>query len=133
MYKVGDSITITQEMVAKWKHDFSSDVWSRDMDAWLGKKGVCQAKRLGRADGQMIIDWGEEKTNVYWLENIGLEFEKLEFSELPIMECPEEFLTDRELVIKTLMKRGDTEAAATAKVDEVASAMDENEMVFYRP
>lgn len=132
MYKVGDKITITQEMVNKLNVKENTYYYDRR----LGKTGVCYAQRIDRTHGQMAIDWGEgenEKTNVYWLEDIGLEFEMPEFLELPICFCLEEWLSDRELVIRSLMEQGDDEENANRKVDEISKAMEKYGIVFYRP
>jgi len=137
IYHLGDTVEITKDMVnalSQVDGEKNDRLFVRDFTAWLGKKGTVCAKRLDRSFGQTCIDWGENQiTNTLWLEDIGLEFKHSDFSELPIMECPEEFLTERELIIKTLMSWGQTEAEATAKVDEIVGAMAKHGIVFYRP
>ncbi len=137
MYKVGDEIIITKEMIfalMEVEKGKGRSLFSKDWDAWLGRKGVCYAQRLDRLHGQMAIDWGEnEKTNVYWLEDIGLEFEKPEFLEQSIMEADEGDLTTTELVIKALIEDGWCEEHAIDRVKEINEAMSKRGIVFYIP
>jgi len=133
-YKVGDRITITKEMVEVLRKKSQGRFSVGDFTAWLGKTGVCYAQRLDREHGQMAIDWGEnEKTNIYWLEEIGLEFEKPVFPEQTIMEADEDYLTPSELVVKGLIEEGWCEEHAIDRVKEITEAMAKRGIVFYQP
>lgn len=130
MYKAGDKITITQEMVDRLNQKLSVNLYS----SWLGKTGVFFISRVTRSDVLMCIDWGDnEKTNTWWLREAGIEYEEPKCEVLPIMECEDDLLSTEEIVIRNLMRKGYSESEATSKIKEIAEAMAENGIVFYIP
>lgn len=132
MYKVGDRIKISKEIANKLRemppygHVYGSEE---------GEEGTCFAQRLDRNSGQMAIKWDSGvKTNVYFLRKAGLNFEEPKFETLSIKECPEEFLSDTELVIKGLMEiKGISEYQANQVVEKLYPAMNKYGIIFYRP
>lgn len=148
-YEDGDTITITKEI-----YDNGSDR-SREIlrsmyhdnfnyfDRPFSITGKISFKRLDRFMGQLVIEWegtilkGRE-TNTYWLENsadgMGLHFIHPEIETLDIMNCPDKYLTERELVIKTYaLQNGLPEEESKFLIGIVESAMSKHGIVFYRP
>lgn len=103
-------------------------------------KGILQKKRLSHDSGQLIVKWenpvGVEwsETNVYFLEDMGFEFEHPTFEKIPLIGCSDTLLGDHDLVIKYMMIQNKwTEKEVDKYLKPVYNAMKKAEIVFYRP
>lgn len=133
IYKAGDEIILTEEIVSKMKN------W--DVSFWRARleqgrvKGVCFPYRTSRASGRMAIKWKKDglETNVYALEAAGVLFEKLEFGEISILKCPIQYLSARECVLRGMLEAGETPESAALLMTSVEQGMDKYDVVFYQP
>ena len=102
MYKVGDILTVTEEMIEQMSDQQLS------LGRWLtiGAKGQFYPQRLSRDHGHMAIRWlegwecefGDGTTNVYDLRDIGIEIEEPEFEAMSVLTCPVKYLNAFELL-----------------------------------
>jgi hypothetical protein len=141
MLKIGDEFVFNQEMYEKYL--IADNPWKEHSRRFLGKKGIISSKRLDRFGGQTTIKWDNgEETNTYLLKLIKVEVEEAKFETLSIFECPEELLSEYELVTKelTLILMNKCEYSqekalekAESILDLVEEAMGEHGIVFYIP
>lgn len=157
-YEDGDEILITKE-----QYDSAPDIFKEQVNYMFKKcrtemlrkktraslrfplKGKISSERNDRFMGQLIITWEnipEENhmkiTNVYWLSHksngIGFKFIEPEFEKLSIMNCPEKYLHETELVLKTYALQNKlSEKLARTVIARIQSAMGKHGIVFYRP
>lgn len=145
-YEEGDEILITEKM-----YDDSCDMAKEQVDYMFKKqfpiKGVVKTERINRCFGDLIVEWenmsddwgsGNTTTNTHWLSHeehgFKMNFIQPEFEELEIMNCPDKYLHEDELVVKYYALQNKlSEKLAISAIARVQSAMGENGIVFYRP
>ena len=122
-YEDGNEILITKEQYDNapdifkeqvnymFKHEIKAGTVCLHQKINFPLKGKISSERNDRFMGQLIITWEDipeenhmKITNVYWLSHkvngIGFKFLEPEFEKLSIMNCPDKYLHERELVIK---------------------------------
>lgn len=155
-YEDGDTITITKSDYENGSDRGRELIRYMLEEKWLESLlegdgnavllyGEISSKRMDRFMGQLVIDWKSpgmnedwKTTNTHWLENnidgMGFHFIQPEFDELPILNCPDEYLHERELVIKAYaLQNGLPEEESKFLISIVESAMSKHGIVFYRP
>jgi hypothetical protein len=149
-FREGDEITISQEMhvdLVRAALQFSGAVgkelkmqqtlsYSKRFE--IGRKIKFVAKRMDRFRVFLTMGFSDDPEEGMWNLEIprlaGFCFIEPDSPELGILECPEEFLNERELVLKGIMKYYDcNEARAEAELVAVEKAMAEHGICFYRP
>jgi len=148
MYKIGDTITFTEEMfeaASLWgrSHGFIRVFSPNFLRKYLGKKGVIAEKRLDRFRVVLVIKWEDgQETNTLIFDYAGVEFEKPESLELSIFYCPEGLLSAREKIVKyiaekVLEKFNVSQAVALEDAEDrlriVDAAMKAHKIAFYIP
>ncbi len=152
----GDVFAITAEMqadlIAGWMKFSRAEGAERVKDARiegerrfrLGRRMIFRKRRQTRTFGILAMFFeGEDQTrpgggyNLCTLKDAGFVAREPEFKELSLTECPEVYLSDRELVIRGLIElnevNGWIEEGALAHIALVEKAMAKYGVVFYRP
>ncbi|HUS48589.1 MAG TPA: hypothetical protein VMZ91_00350 [Candidatus Paceibacterota bacterium] len=138
MLKAGDVIEIVDSMFLKILQK-KQDCFSSFVSTFLkvGMKGILVPSRNSKDGGWMSIHWDNgKKTNCLMLDELGIEYEKPKFKEIPLEICPDQYLGEAELIRKHLRKKYDTPAekyTADVWLDLIASIMNELNIVFYKP
>jgi hypothetical protein len=152
-FRDGDKIVITPEMQAAIidaqikrslkinrtkEGEISIAEWCREKYP-INSTAEFFASRQNRTFGVLAfkVQGSQQEYNCETLRSAGFIFEEPTFPELSLKECPEDYLDDRELVLKGLLEihdwEGWVEKDAEEALKEVEEAMSKYGIVFYRP
>ena len=99
-----------------------------------GTKGKCYVERINRHFGILCVEWENGvKTNIFKLEETGLKFEEVKVPTLDFRECPIEYLSDQEKVIRGMLEEGVYMEDAFDAIETVLKGMKRYGVVFYIP
>ena len=133
VYKEGDEITMTEEMLQKLEADVLAGAWWRN-GVPAGTRGRCYVERVNRHFGMMCVRWSNGvKTNIFKLEETDLKFEDVKMPTLELRESPVEYLSDQEKVMRGMLEEGVYMETAFDAIEAVLKGMKRYGVVFYVP